>query len=202
MTESEAEIPQIDIGIGEAHLARGPAILRTVLGSCVGVTFWSPRLGVGALCHGVLPSCRELTSAVDGYRFVEFAIRDLARKLDALGIHRSEVQIKVFGGADMFPAGALGPPRIAVGDKNWRMAMEVLRDERFIVNACDVGGSAGRVIQLNTVTGRVHLRRLSPVAKPAACQAISRKEPLCESCTFPCSDCRRILNSSQICRKP
>ena len=53
--------PEISAGsvsaTGELYLARSPAILRTMLGSCVGVTFWSPRLGAGALCHGVLPRC-------------------------------------------------------------------------------------------------------------------------------------------------
>jgi len=193
MTENADAIPQIHIGIGEAHLARSPAILKTVLGSCVGVTFWNPRLVVGALCHGLLPNCREMASAVDGYRFVEFAIRDLARKFDALGIHRSEVQIKVFGGAEQFPSSASDPPRISVGDKNWRTAMEVLRDEHFIVSACDVGGSAGRFVEFNTMTGKVNVRRLSPMAKSEIRPVITRKEPLCESCIFPCNDCRRML---------
>ena len=38
-------------------LVTQPAILRTMLGSCVGVTFLVPRLGVGALCHPMLPRC-------------------------------------------------------------------------------------------------------------------------------------------------
>jgi hypothetical protein len=49
--------PKYSVQPGELYLARKPAILRTILGSCVSVTFWSARLGAGALCHGVLPRC-------------------------------------------------------------------------------------------------------------------------------------------------
>ena len=37
--------------------SREPTILRTLLGSCVGIAFRVPRLGVGALCHPMLPRC-------------------------------------------------------------------------------------------------------------------------------------------------
>ena len=57
MIETAAILPDLDLQPGELYLARSPAILRTILGSCVGVTFWSARLGAGALCHGVLPKC-------------------------------------------------------------------------------------------------------------------------------------------------
>ena len=40
---------------GESHLVTEPTILRTLLGSCVGIAFWAPRLGLGALCHPMLP---------------------------------------------------------------------------------------------------------------------------------------------------
>ncbi len=57
MPESTAILPDLELQPGELYLARSPSILRTILGSCVGVTFWSARLGAGALCHGVLPKC-------------------------------------------------------------------------------------------------------------------------------------------------
>jgi len=54
--------------------------------SCVGVTFWSQRLGIGALSHSLLPRCPASNlSPGDGHRYVDFAIRDLARQLDELG---------------------------------------------------------------------------------------------------------------------
>src|SRR5579862_9057959 len=57
MLDVEVNLPEVYLHPGESYLAREPAILRTLLGSCVGATFWSPRLRVGALCHAQLPKC-------------------------------------------------------------------------------------------------------------------------------------------------
>jgi chemotaxis protein CheD len=161
MAEIEIEIPEFYLQPGEIHLARRPAILKTVLGSCVGVTFWSPRLGLGALCHGVLPKCPPGVRDAEGYRYVDFAITDLARQFEAFGALRGEVQIKVFGGADVLPVNSDLSWKATVGHQNWHTALEVLRDQNFIVLASDLGGSVGRTIQFHTGTGEVLLRRLS-----------------------------------------
>ena len=64
MGEPEEECADIYVQPGESHLVRGPAILRTLLGSCVGVTFWHAELGIAALCHPMLP--RHPTAARAG----------------------------------------------------------------------------------------------------------------------------------------
>ena len=73
-------LPGISVQPGAACIwPESPMILRTILGSCVGVTFWSARLGAGALCHGVLPRCPPGTRVAEGHRYVDFSIRYLAR---------------------------------------------------------------------------------------------------------------------------
>jgi chemotaxis protein CheD len=161
MSETESELPCVYLQPGEIHISRTPAILRTVLGSCVGVTFWNERLGIGALCHGVLPVCPPAVGVTEGYRYVDFAILHLIRQLESLGAERSEVQVKVFGGADVLPVHVSKSRKKTVGHQNWYTALEVLRRENVRVRASDVGGSLGRTIQFNTWTGEVLLRRLS-----------------------------------------
>jgi chemotaxis protein CheD len=165
MPERETELPEFYLQPGEIHVARGPAILKTVLGSCVGVTFWSPRLGLGALCHGVLPRCPPGLPAPEGYRYVDFSICELAQQFEKLGAIRGEVQIKVFGGADVLPVHSSMSWRATVGHQNWHRALEVLRDEHFTILASDLGGSVGRTIQFHTGTGEVLLRRLSHLTR-------------------------------------
>lgn len=126
MAEIETEVPEFYLQPGEIHLARSPAILKTVLGSCVGVTFWSPRLGLGALCHGVLPKCPPGVRDAEGYRYVDFAITDLARQFESYGALRGEVQVKVFGGADVLPVNSDLSWKATVGHQNWHTA-----DSRF-----------------------------------------------------------------------
>ncbi len=164
MSEPAPAIPDLTLHPGELYLARTPSILRTLLGSCVGVTFWSARLGAGALCHGVLPRAprglAERFSASEGPRYVDFSIRYLARQFDALGARRDEVEVKVFGGADVLPLLSERSSRPTVGALNREAAAEVLAEEGFLVTASDVGGKRGRRIHFDTLTGQVLVYRL------------------------------------------
>lgn len=159
-----AILPDLNLQPGELYLTRTPAILRTILGSCVGVTLWSPRLGAGALCHGVLPRAPKVwpagVDASEGHRYVDFSIRHLAQKFDALGVHRGEVEVKVFGGADVLPLLAERGDRPTVGSLNCQAAVEVLAEEGFRVTASDLGGTRGRRIHFHTGTGVVLVYRL------------------------------------------
>jgi chemotaxis protein CheD len=164
MADSEAEVAEVYLQPGEMFFAREPTIIRTLLGSCVGVTFWNARLGIGALCHAILPRCPERTAKKlrpeIGYRYVDFSICDLARQFDELGIHRSEVQVKVFGGADVLLGETETLRRPTVGSLNCDSALDVLRAEGFQVVASSLRGSSGLNIHFYTRTGEVRLRRL------------------------------------------
>jgi chemotaxis protein CheD len=160
--EPEAKLPEIYVQPGESHLVRKPAILRTLLGSCVGITCWIPRLGVAALCHPMLPNYpakpQEDLSRAAGRRYVDFAIRDLARQFDALGARRNEIEVKLFGGGDVLLV-ANNSARPTVGKLNCEMALKVLEEEGFQVVASSLGGNCGVNIHFNTSTGEVLLQR-------------------------------------------
>lgn len=170
MSTPAGVLPDLNLQPGELYLARGPAILRTILGSCVGVTFWSKRLGAGALCHGVLPRCpaggRGLSSPSDGHRYVDFSIHYLARQFDELGARRSELEVKVFGGSDVLPVDRTAGAKPTVGALNCAAALEVLAEEGFTVSASDIGGKRGRRIHFHTGTGEVLLHRLAAWKEP------------------------------------
>jgi chemotaxis protein CheD len=164
MIEPAPVLPDLNLQPGELYLARSPAILRTILGSCVSVTFWSARLGAGALCHGVLPRCPPVwppgSGLSDGYRYVDFSIRHLAQQFDALGARRDELEVKLFGGADVLPFLSDRPDRPTVGGMNCQVAVQVLAEEGFSVTASDLGGVRGRRIHFHTGTGEVLVYRL------------------------------------------
>jgi chemotaxis protein CheD len=147
---------------GESHLVRKPTILRTLLGSCVGIAFLAPRLGAGALCHPMLPTFpRKPLSGLNpgpGPRYVDFAIRDLARQFDALGAHRAEVDVKLFGGGDVLLVSDENS-RPTVGRLNIEVALKTLEDEGFNLVASSLGGNCGVNIVFNTKTGEVLLKR-------------------------------------------
>jgi chemotaxis protein CheD len=141
-------------------------ILRTILGSCVSVTFWSARLGAGALCHGVLPRCPPGIGVPEGHRYVDFSIRYLAERFDALGASRRELEIKLFGGADVLPISLARNAKPTIGALNCHAALEVLEEEGFEVAASDLRGIRGRTIRFHTGTGVVLVQRLAPGLVP------------------------------------
>jgi chemotaxis protein CheD len=157
------DLPQIHVQPGESQLLREPGILSTLLGSCVGVTFWARRLRIGALCHPMLPAFPARVSpqhgAAQAGRYVDFAIRSVASQLDALGVARREIEVKLFGGADVLDLnrGSLSP---TVGKLNREAALRTLGTEGFHVAAYKLGGNVGMQIHFNTSNGEVLLRQL------------------------------------------
>jgi len=164
MLEIDTEVSEVYLHPGESYFARQPAIIRTILGSCVGATLWSARLGVGGLTHSQLPRCPANSSAdlslAEGRRYVDFAIRDLVRQFDQLGAVRAELQVKLFGGADVLLVNETGWSKPTVGKLNCEAAIEVVRAEGFQVSASSLGGTCGLNIRFDTRTGEVRLRRL------------------------------------------
>ena len=164
MAEADEGLPELYLQPGDSFLVSEPTILRTLLGSCVGIAFWVPRLGLGALCHPMLPRCPSKLgvplSRSAGRRYVDFAIRDLARQFDALGVRRNEVEVKIFGGGDVLLM-VSDAARPTVGRLNGEAAIEVLGDEGLTVTARSLGGTRGVNIHFNTGTGEVLLKRHS-----------------------------------------
>jgi chemotaxis protein CheD len=165
MYEIDSEVSEIYLNPGESYLARKPAIIRTILGSCVGVTFWSCRLGIGALTHSQLPRCPANPPATfdraAGRRYVDFAIRELTRQFDDLGACRAELEIKLFGGADVLLVNDAASAKPTIGRLNCEAAIEVVEAEGLRVVASSLGGTAGLNLRFDTRTGEVRLRRLN-----------------------------------------
>jgi chemotaxis protein CheD len=169
MKKPPVVLPDLNLQPGEIYLARSPAILRTILGSCVSCTFWCGRLRIGALSHGVLPRCPVFLpqgfNLADGLRFVDFSIDYLSQQLDSLGARRDEIEVKLFGGADVLPT-TDGSNKPTVGALNCISALEVLEKKGFTVSASDLRGIRGRRIHFNTATGEILLQRLKAWRDP------------------------------------
>jgi chemotaxis protein CheD len=98
---------------------------------------------------------------LDGHRYVDYSIRYLAEQFDAIGAKRREIEVKVFGGADVLLIACAGMRRPSIGALNCEVALEVLCSEGFDVLASDLRGTDGRSIRFHTGTGEVLLRRLT-----------------------------------------
>lgn len=158
-----AETREIYLQPGEWGLVRAPAIFKTVLGSCVGVTFRVPRLEVGAMCHPMLPHRTARSPGAAG-RYVDSIIVELAKRLGKLGAHRSEIEVKLFGGADVLAAIRTGD---TIGKMNADVAIRILEEEGLRIVSSHLGGGRGVFIEFHTDTGDVLLRRLNQMEASA-----------------------------------
>jgi chemotaxis protein CheD len=162
---NHTEPAQIYLKPGDFHISAKPALISTLLGSCVSVTMFSPRLRAGAICHGLLPSCKEKKPCEceefcgDGTRFVDCSILRMLEWFMQMGVEREEIDVKVFGGSDMFSVKE-SRSKATVGQQNIAMAIHVLEKQMLRISASDVGGIRGRKIIFSTNTGEVLLKHL------------------------------------------
>lgn len=147
------DLPLVYLKPGEIHFATIPTVVTTVLGSCVSVTMFDPAGGAAAICHALLPEGPR----ADLFRYVDSSIHHMLGMFSSHGVRQNQLEVKLFGGADMLGAGA---SRIGVGRRNVEIARQVLADEGLEVSAADVGGTRGRKLFFHTHTGEVFMKRL------------------------------------------
>jgi chemotaxis protein CheD len=166
MSEPAKELPVIYLKAGEMHFSERSAVVLTVLGSCLSVTMFHRKLAMGAVCHGFMPQCRGGQSCddgcKDGFTYVDCSIRKMLMLFDHFGVKRGELEIKVFGGADMFDTARNGRGTFSVGKQNITTATKILEQEGLNIVSMDVGGTRGRKLYFHTRTGEVLLKRLQP----------------------------------------
>jgi chemotaxis protein CheD len=166
MSPNDADLPQIYLKAGEIVFSDKPHITLTVLGSCLSVTMLHRPGGLSAISHGLLPHCRE-RAACSGdckqmAKYVECSIVWMLKRFTEAGVPPRELEVKVFGGADMFTTRSVEKGVISVGKQNIAVAQKIIESEGLTVVSMDVGGNQGRKIFFNTQTGEVMLKRLMP----------------------------------------
>ena len=156
MSVLEQQLQKIYLNPGELLVAEQPAVVTTVLGSCISVTLFSPRLRVGAICHAVLPNGKTEQPS----RFADQSVRYMLNYFRKHKIDPDEIVAKLFGGADMFTQIDPSAKDRSVGAQNIRAALEGLRQAGLEPSALDVGGQQGRKLLFYTHTGEVLLKRV------------------------------------------
>ncbi len=140
---------------GEVAVASEPALISTVLGSCVAVTMFSPLLRIGAICHAMLPDCGE---RFDDLRYVAPAVYFIYRKLKERGA--ASLVVKLFGGAQVLDVGGYDACRQTVGEQNVERTEQVLASLGLLISAQDTGGLRGRKLYFCTRDGTVYVHRV------------------------------------------
>lgn len=145
----------LSLPMGEIAVARSSGVLRTLLGSCLGLALYDRRFKVAGLGHIVLPSSQgraEHPGHLPG-KFADTALPSMIRQMQELaGEERLRLCAKIAGGANMFVS---ADSSNTIGMQNVQ-AVECLLDElRIPIIGRHCGGEQGRRMMLDTATGIV-----------------------------------------------
>jgi chemotaxis protein CheD len=149
----------INVGIAEIQVAKSPGILRTTLGSCIGIVLYQPELRIGAISHIMLASDPIGRDKVKNPgKYGETALPMLISQFEDEGAKPGTYSARIFGGASMFKNISSNFLQ-NIGENNISIVREILHKRRIPVIVEDVGGHDGRTISLFLEDGRILLKK-------------------------------------------
>lgn len=148
----------INVGIADIQVAQAPDILRTILGSCVGVCLYDQIKKIGGMSHVMLPSHRK--SSVSKMKYADTAIPMLVDDLEEQGADQRRLIAKIVGGATMFDVGE-GSLMGEIGRNNINKVKEVLGGMNIQIISEDIGGDYGRTIDFYMESGDVKIKSMT-----------------------------------------
>lgn len=141
-----------------------PALISTLLGSCVAACLYDSGSGVAGMNHFLLANRRYARnmpmSITDAGRYGVHAMELLINDMLKLGACRRGIRAKVFGGGSVVEPFACDNFD-CVGDVNGRFMLEFLKTEDIPLEASDLGGKLGRVIRFRTDTFAVYRKYIA-----------------------------------------
>ena len=147
------------IHIGGLYASKEPAVIETLLGSCVAVCLFDPVEQIGGMNHILLPGKADLRHYNVVSRYGINAMELLINTMMNLGSRRYPLVAKIFGGAHVLPAIS---QENGIGRKNVDFVQEFLHTEAIPITSQDTGGFEARKIYFHTDTGEVLLKRIHP----------------------------------------
>ncbi len=149
----------INVGISDLSIGKSPNILRTTLGSCVGIVLYSPEAKIGAISHIMLardPMGKDKLKNPGKYG--ETALPLLIKMMEDEGCKLGTYSARIFGGASMFK-NITSSFLNNIGEGNIQIVKEFLGQRKIPIIIEDLGGHDGRTISLYLDDGRVLLKK-------------------------------------------
>lgn len=135
--------------------------ISTLLGSCVAVCLYDPKLRLAGMNHFLLPSrssakLQDEDVVLNG----DYAMEVLRNAMYARGAAPARLVAKAFGGGNI-----VNSIQMAIGERNAQFAREWLDREGIPLLASDFGGAWSRKVVLDPVSGDAFCRR-TPINQP------------------------------------
>jgi chemotaxis protein CheD len=145
--------------------------IATLLGSCVAVCLYDPKLKIGGMNHFLLPSRTSSANAdTDIVLNGDYAMEVLANGLFNKGARKERLVAKAFGGGTI-----VSSIRMAIGERNAEFAHEWLDREGIPLVASDFSGPWSRKVVFVPQTGDAFCRRI-PITQDVAIQVVKAEQ--------------------------
>ncbi|MCL4537187.1 MAG: chemotaxis protein CheD [Nitrospirae bacterium] len=146
---------RIMLSIGDVVVSKEPAMLETILGSCVAVCLWDEKIGMGGMNHIMLP--RMYSGIKNPLYCGHESIHMLLNKLLEGGASKKSLKAKVFGGGRVIKEIS---EHFDVGKENVKTAKEILRQHGIPIIREFTGCGYGTKVLFHSATGRAFVKRL------------------------------------------
>jgi chemotaxis protein CheD len=154
-------LEEVRVDMAELKVETKPLELVTCVGSCVAVCLYDSSVKIGGMAHVMLPH-NNSSKIEPPAKFADTAVPALIKEMKKLSKNCIPAA-KIAGGANMFPN--IRNNSLAIGTKNIEAVKAVLYLNKISLRGEDVGGTQGRRISLNPLTGRVNVRLLNGEVK-------------------------------------
>jgi len=147
---------------GEFFFGESNCQIHTILGSCIAITLWHPRLHVGGMCHFVLPGRRSSEGVIRAEtklngRYSDAAMALFEIEVSKRGTRLTDYHVKIFGGSNMLTNSTLREDEL-IGTKNTEAALKHLTEKNMTLLVAHVGETGHRRIALDVSTGDVWVK--------------------------------------------
>ncbi len=161
---------------GEFYFGDNKNNIGTILGSCIAICLWHPRLHIGGMCHFVLPNRQVPLNADQIGRYAGGCMHLFLAHTQSRGTRIKDYVVKIFGGANTVEELTKNNGD-SVGERNTEVAMQLLIEQNVEIKVADVGESGYRRITFNLSNGDVwvkrHAKNLHINEKPSLVEGIT-----------------------------
>jgi len=153
----------INVGLAEISVSKESSDVLTVLGlgSCIALCAFDPIARVGGLAHLVLPRARVTSDELSARgKYIDTGVPWLLQKMYKLGAQKSNLILKITGGARML--NIPGNNNILdIGGKNIAQIKETLSKEGLRTCGDDLGGGLGRSVRFYVESGKIQVKAVN-----------------------------------------
>lgn len=155
----QEERKRVVVGIADAACVKdsGVLIVTHSLGSCLGVSIFDPKAGVGGLLHALLPLASQHPEKTleSPYACVDAGFARLCSEYEKLGGRKERMILKVAGGGSMIMGD--GVDHFEIGKRNMGVLRKTLWSMGILIAASHVGGSRPTTMVLDMANGQTRI---------------------------------------------